>query len=1279
LREIAELVELTLPSHPPAPRKYARSSLGKVLLIALLPSLLPPLALGITTVAIGAPSTVFITSAALMISLGLAVGITTVLSRRDEDLRVQADEQEYQAQRREFEAALALAVARGMEIVAREARILNKDFPAPSDLLARVRFMAHSIWERRPSDDDFLELRLGLGRRQTCIKFSNDVLVRGSDPLIASAVQALSHHSSAPITVRFALNTRLGAFGEAESLNRLIRWLVLQAATFHAPGELALAVFSRDDRLCAWTKWLPHCRLKTARENVYLIGRRGTEATRALRAISHDILSRATPSDGPAYLVIADARSWESLSERLDRWLPSGHPAVCTVLFKQRYEELTGDCETVIDVSDPKRGRVLGRMQPGGAPEFTLDDVTPEDALSAALALAPIDLRNTDGQGAVPSSCRLADVLGPTVASASSVAETWEKSRRSFRLAAPIGVGPGGALVEIDLRRDGPHALVAGTTGSGKSELLQSLVVSLAARIPPDLLNFVLIDYKGGSTFREIAILPHVVGVVTDLDERLAARALTSLRAEMRRRERLLADASPPAANIIEYQAHPQKVPVANLLIIIDEFHRLVSEQPDFIEQMVQIAQQGRSLGVHLLLATQKPSGVVSDHIRANTNLRICLRVTDEADSRDVLGGPEAAHIPRDVPGRAFIRTGTEPLRVCQTARVSGFVPSRGIPAAPVQAQPFVPSIAPRAARRNGLEARIEPTITPPSAVDKDQAETPLVDERAEIISDICIASARSGFPTQTPPWQEYLPELLPLEAIPPPSGRRHDVSLRVTIGLLDEPELQRQTAYELDLSAGHVLIAGSANTGKTSALLTIAAAAARQATPRELHIYGIDFAGGALAPLAGLPQCGGVAAQHEPPRVRWVLQALKDLVSERLAQASAAERRLGFPHVLVLIDNFASFYSTLQNVEGGDEAADDLVEIMDIGRSVGVSFAITVERPDSLRANILALMHTRLALHLQDQEGYSTLGLSHARRSAEVIPGRALVPGHVVHELQIAHPGDFLAPKVDKQESGLWKDGGPLRIAPLPVEIRYQSLRVETSERDAAAGLVLGLREGTKPIFRYPHGEHLVVLGSRKSGRSNTLAVAIAESRRLGVDRHFIINPRRSALLRESATNGAGPGCRYAERAPDIESIWEQVIEEMDARFRAYLAGDDPSSSRWSVIIDDADVLDVPSTAEEALQKLVLRGADIGATIFFSADTQALRSSYPSGATRALLNLRTGILLAPTTPEDFDLLGVRGRPSRMPPGRGYMCEGGTKTAIQIALFGRPEAIRSTR
>jgi S-DNA-T family DNA segregation ATPase FtsK/SpoIIIE len=826
------------------------------------------------------------------------------------------------------------------------------------------------------------------------------------------------------------------------------------------------------------------------------------------------------------------------------------------------------------------------------------------------------------------------------------IASAWSASRKSFRLRAPIGLMAGGEPLEIDLRRDGPHGLIAGTTGSGKSEFLQTLIVSMAARIPPDLLNFLLIDYKGGSAFEQIKTLPHVVGMVTDLDERLATRALTSLRAELHRREKLFASTKPAVENIAEYQKTARAVPLANVVIIIDEFHRLVSEQPDFIDQIVRIAQQGRSLGVHLLLATQKPSGVVNDHIRANTPLRICLRVTDDADSRDVLGVVDAARIPKELPGRVYVKVGSEEPIAAQTARTSGEIelPSQ---TGSVSVNWFIRPL------RRGVKSG-EVVVWPVTATPRSTDSTTIVehaDGRTALVQSICRAATERPIPKQLAPWALPLPESLALASLETAAAAAGPV-----IGLLDEPELQRQRPLELDLGAGHVLVAGGANTGKTTALLTMAQALAAVKGPAQLHVYGIDFGGGGLGPLMQLAHCGGVARQYDNPSLGWLLGALGEIVAARSAQGPA--RAGDWPQVLVVVDNFIGLSTSLESWEDPG-APNDLLEIMEVGRSVGVSFVLSAERPEAIRAGVMATLGTRLVLPLADSTGYGALGMWHAHSSGEPIAGRAILADGVGHEVQIALPGPW------EGLVGSAVADGPLRISPLPTVVAVSDVaaRVDPSEKN----LVLGLKDGTDSLFRYSAEEHLLVLGPRGAGRSNALLVALAEARRIGATA-WVWNTRRSVCLARFSPQGIpDKQVQYAEPQTG-QTAWAELKAEVATRMAALEKGGGSAFKPMLVVIDDADAVDLPTPEAEMMGSLVLGGPDLRITLAVAMSTQALRTKAPYDWRRTLLSLKRGILLSPQAVQDYEHFDVRGRPQRMPKGRGFVCSDGTKHLVQIAL-----------
>ena len=292
------------------------------------------------------------------------------------------------------------------------------------------------------------------------------------------------------------------------------------------------------------------------------------------------------------------------------------------------------------------------------------------DGRECARHLARFDDPDLVAEGAgLPAQASLLGILGEQYADPDTYVQLWGGEGADPPVRAPVAVTEEG-LFEVDMAVDGPHALIAGTTGSGKSELLRSVVASFAARCSPLGVNFVLIDYKGGSAFDVASGLPHTVGMVTDLDEHLGERALRCLEAELHHRERVLRDAG--ASDLPAYRALPGMPPMPRLVVVIDEFATMAADIPDFLDSLVGIAQRGRSLGVHLILATQRPAGAVNANIKANTNLRIALRVQDAGDSSDVLDDPAAARLPRTRPGRVIFRLGPGELITAQAARVTG-------------------------------------------------------------------------------------------------------------------------------------------------------------------------------------------------------------------------------------------------------------------------------------------------------------------------------------------------------------------------------------------------------------------------------------------------------------------------------------------------------------------------------------------------------------------------------------------------------------------------------
>jgi S-DNA-T family DNA segregation ATPase FtsK/SpoIIIE len=507
----------------------------------------------------------------------------------------------------------------------------------------------------------------------------------------AATVEPTRQLFAVPVTVALREAGVLGVAGRPALREALARWLVVQAAALHSPLDLAVVVLTAL-QLEPWAplRWLPH--LRTAGDGFFArVGCDEETVAARLAELSALLEQRLAAGQGEfqRIVVVLDGarrlREWPGVTDILRRGPGVGVHAICLEDDRLRLpEECRALC--VLDDAEPPM-LTVEQGTVGVIRGVVADQVTAAWAERAARALAPIrDVSRRDARAGIPAVVRLLDLLECATPTPAAIRRRWQAGGHSPR--ATIGAAEDGPLT-IDLRRDGPHALIAGTTGSGKSELLKTLVCSLAFANRPDELNFVLIDYKGGAAFQGCEGLPHVVGMMTDLEPQSTERALTALSAELTRRETVLAAAG--ASDVYEYWdarargASGTGEPLPRLLLVIDEFAHVVGGRnvlDDFVHGLVGIARRGRSLGLHLVLATQRPGGgVVSPEIRANANLRIALRVVNDADSADVLGDAAAARISPSLPGRALVHLGEGRPVEFQCARVGGACPGSTAPA----------------------------------------------------------------------------------------------------------------------------------------------------------------------------------------------------------------------------------------------------------------------------------------------------------------------------------------------------------------------------------------------------------------------------------------------------------------------------------------------------------------------------------------------------------------------------------------------------------------------
>jgi len=1133
-----------------------------------------------------------------------------------------------------FDAALDAFREQLAEASSTEAERRRTLIPDPATALRIAALPTTRLWQRRSADEDFLALNAGTGD----VPWRPQVDQRGSTALDKEVREALEANRipAAPVLVDLSDAGVVGIVGDRAGCLAVARSLLVQAAVHAGPADLRVAVFCDRGRHAEWdwASWLPHTRrLPGASGERWLSDdqRRSATLLRGLRedldgagstllVLDSEVLTEGR--DAPARALLGHGRGGGG--QRLGA---EARPhQVSGIVIAATEQHLPAACNTVIRVSEDAAGTVHVLGERSTVEDVVLAGLQHGRAERAAQDLARFDDPELVVPGAaLPSLVKLPELLGLGQITGDGIAQLWRDSRG---VATPVGAGESGPLW-LDLVKDGPHGLVGGTTGSGKSEFLRSLVAGLAARNDPTKLNFILIDFKGGAAFAACEALPHTIGTISNLDEQLADRALRALEAEMARRQRIFAAAGEDIDNLDAYLATNPAEPMPRLLLVVDEFAMLAKDFPEVLTSLVSVAAVGRTLGVHMILATQRPAGVVNDDILANTNLRVALRVQSREDSSNVIGVPHAAGISRSQTGRGFVKLGQDEITAVQTALVTGRATTQA---------------------GNGLRlAQVGHFGAPPAAL---SAEPEPVGDESDLdllISAIREAHGALGLGAPRPVWPEALGEHVLLAeysagsrsvAALPSVGAVHGGVIEVA--LRDEPELQRQSPAGWDLDEGNLMLLGIAGSGTSTTLAALALTAAWHFDPAELDLLVLDLGSRTLAPLAVLPHTAayvgtGPGAHEQQARF---LRHLRTELARRRADPSARRR------TLVLIDGLATLRDEFSDYDGL-ALLDALHRAYADGPALGLHFAVSSTRAKSVPTAMDEVTTQKWLFRLADPYDYSTLGVRGSTVPAPV-PGRCVHTGSL-KQMHIAAPGAGLAAAV--QEAAAHWPQAPAKaavIGRLPEDLAVADLAQKADLASEPWRIPVGLREEdlSPALLEIYEGEHVLLAGPARSGKS-TLLLAIAEALR-GAN-----GPDGSRVAVWGACDRRSP---LADADLDRVAVGPADLPALLAALRL-------EKGPIVLLVDDAERFEDTDQAFAGL----LASNPPGLCIIAAGRAAELRGLYAHW-TKTLRKSRCGVLLQPDADFDGELLGAtlpRRAPVAVTAGRGYLCVGGGVSFIQ--------------
>lgn len=972
-------IEIKQPSNKPTKQK-------KNIVLSLIPSLVM-LAMTIVLRGIIGGGGTFVIYSAVSMSLGIIMSVVTYF--QDSKIYVKECRDREESYNKYIDEKIQeIEVVRDDEL-----RIRNLIYESIENSVEEVNCFGKRIFERRLDDKDFLQVYLGRGRIESSnqIKFTKQDFVDADDSLVTLPEEISLKYKfidDAPVCTDLYNSNAVGVVGNKNVLNEILKNMSLDISVRHFYGDVKLVYLLNNTLIeqFAWVRWLKN--VNNEQLDIKNIVCDEESKNSILEYLYLELSNReqnASTMNATTYTThyIVFVRDVKQIScHPVTKYVDKCNRYGFTFVFFDEYEEnIPLGCNEIIRLSD--KNTILNTENGDLSTSFKYPILSDGDAEKIALKLSSIYVDEINLEGQLTKNITLFDLLGIMTTEDLDLQERWNNSKVYKSLAAPLGVKRKNQVVSLDISdkagAHGPHGLVAGTTGSGKSEILQSYILSMATLFHPYEVGFVIIDFKGGGMSNQFTDLPHLIGTITNIDGREINRSLLSIKSELVKRQELFSQSGVNHINeyIKLYKAGKVNNPLPHLIMVVDEFAELKAEYPDFMKELISAARIGRTLGVHLILATQKPSGVVDAQIWSNSKFKLCLKVQTKEDSNEVIKTPLAAEIVE--PGRAYFQVGNNEIFELFQSAYSG----AGVPVANSSV--------------NGSFSVYEKNIWGKKTLVYTNKKKKITQETetqlqaiVNYVSDYCKLQGIQKLPGICLPSLEDRISTDKLDY-----SIQSNVSIEVPVGIYDDPEQQMQGNVVLDLSRENVYIVGSAQMGKTVLLQTIAYGLINKYTPEQVNIYMVDCGSMVLKIFEQSAHIGGVVLSTQDEKCKNLFKLLNAIVVERKRILSdkgignyASYLDAGYtdlPMVVVMIDNMAAFKEYFQ------EQADELSTLSREAQGVGISFVITAATANALNYRVQANFAKKYVLNCNDSGEYSNV-FGHCKATPKEVQGRGLM-----------------------------------------------------------------------------------------------------------------------------------------------------------------------------------------------------------------------------------------------------------------------------------------------